>query len=81
MYNKNDLKRMFLAGMLFTNTNKNPSQKEVDDAFEMSINAFEAAQQSAPRTCVYCGGSGWKPGSHSGAGVICDECGGTGASR
>lgn len=40
-----------------------------------------AAQQSVRRTCAYCGGSGWKPGSHSGAGVKCGECSGTGASR
>jgi len=41
----------------------------------------KAAQQIAQQPCFYCGGSGWKPGTHTGAGVVCGECDGTGQSH
>ena len=50
MYNKNDLKRMFLAGVMFANTSNSPSAEEIDDAFETSIKAFEAVQQGVEPT-------------------------------
>lgn len=71
MYNKNDLKRMFLAGMLFANTNKKPSSEETEVAFEMSVNAFEDAQQSTKSklTCPSC------KSENVFEAVICVNCG------